>query len=72
MVNSIPNFKMAANNNNLWSREQFSQGRARALVRAMEDFDRRGGGRGLGPPPFSVDHLGGPITLERDRSANTT
>ena len=46
MVYSIPNFKMAAKGNNTWNMKQFSQGRARALVRALEDFDRRGRGRG--------------------------
>ena len=67
MANFIPNLKMADNNDTLWNREQFAQGRVRALVRAMEDFERRDRGRGLGPPPFSVDHLGGPIIPERER-----
>ena len=47
---------MAANNNannNVWDREQFVQGRARALVRVIDDFERRGRGRGLGSPPFT-------------------
>ena len=45
---------MAANNSNhVWNREQFAQGRARVLVRAMEDFERMGMERGLGSPPFT-------------------
>ena len=50
MVYSISNFKMAAKDNNLWNMVQFSQVRARALVRVLEDFDRRGRERGQGPP----------------------
>ena len=56
---------MAANNNNMWNIEQFSQGRARALVRAVQDYDRRGRGRGQGPPPLSLDHPRGLITQDR-------
>ena len=33
---------MTVYNNAVLNREQFAQGRARALVRAMEDFARRG------------------------------
>ena len=55
---------MAASNNNLWRREQISQGRTGVLARALEHFGRRGRGRGLGPPPLSVNCLGGPTTWE--------
>ena len=71
MVYSIPDFKMAANNSNSWNMMQFSQGRARALVRVLEDFDRRGRRRAQGPPPLLLDHPRGLITQERAH-ANTT
>ena len=58
------NLKMAASNNNLWRREQIPQGRAGVIARALESFGRRGRGRGLGPPPLSVNCLGGLTTWE--------
>ena len=45
---------MAASKN-LGKGEQIPRGRARFIAQYLENFGRRGIGRGLGPPPLAVN-----------------
>ena len=54
---------MAASNN-LCRGEQIAQGRATFKVQYLDNFGRRGRGRGLGPPPLMVNCSRGPIVWE--------